>query len=546
MTRMMRTYSYAAKPAIENAEEVRDQLWAAHKYQNELVAIELERRKAVELVKSKYDVSKEQQIERKKREEPYKKLDNETKEKMIAEFKSYDEEAKRQRKETRQKYAKGIKNKDDKLCPLYWGTYNAVSQADDRARGGKDDPRFHRWEGTGQLTVQIQNGMNVEELEAGSRNVVHLTGRGRHRILKMWIASVKRKPIYASFPIVYHRELPPSARIKQVRVVSRRIGTKLKWSAQFVLDVARRDICLPPPEKKRIAIDVGWRTFQDGVRIAYWVDKARNQGELKLDLDMISRFKKADELRSIRAKNFNTMLGILLEQRRMSKDWPRWLTDATKHAHLWKSPNNLARLTVKWRNMRFENDSPLYERFEAWRRQDKHLLEWEANQRKKTLNKRRELYRQFALKVAEYEEVRVEQLDLRVFAEKPKAGDPPERYVTKKARTKRFIAGLSYLMNYMADAVVRAGGDWREGNPAWTTQMCHVCEKVDEFDAAIDIEHTCSYCGARWDQDYNAAMNILSASKWEKKKDSRSRADGIIKNGRSKADERRRAGKRKK
>lgn len=545
MTRMMRTYSYAAKPATENEEEVRNQLWAAHRYQNDLVAIELERRKSLELVKSRYGVSKEQQSKRKEKDEPYKKLDKETKAKMIAEFKPYDEEAKKQRKAMRQKYAKGIEDDRGKISPLYWGTYNAVSQADDRARGGKDDPQFHRWQGTGQITVQVQNGMSVEELEAGSRSIVCLIGKGKHRVLKMWVASVKRKPIYASFPIVYHRELPPSARIKQVRVISRKIGTKLKWSAQFVIDVAHRDICLPPPEKKQIAIDVGWRTFPDGVRIAYWVDKAGGQGEVKLDLDMLSRFKKADELRSIRAKNFNTMLGILLEQRRESQNWPQWLTDATKYAHLWKSPNNLARLVVKWRNLRFENDLTLYERFEAWRKQDKHLLEWEANQRKKTLNKRHELYRQFALKVAGYKEVRVEQLDLRVFAEKPKAGDPPERYVTKKARTKRFIAGLSYLMNYMADAVVRAGGDWKEGNPAWTTQMCHVCEKVDEFDAAIDIEHTCSYCGARWDQDYNAAMNILNASEWKKKKDSRSRTDGIIKNGRSKVDERRRAGKKK-
>ena len=42
-----------------------------------------------------------------------------------------------------------------------------------------------------------------------------------------------------------------------------------------------------------------------------------------------------------------------------------------------------------------------------------------------------------------------------------------------------------------------------------STKACAWCGSVEAFDAAASIEHTCSSCIRTWDQDANAARNLL-------------------------------------
>jgi transposase len=42
-----------------------------------------------------------------------------------------------------------------------------------------------------------------------------------------------------------------------------------------------------------------------------------------------------------------------------------------------------------------------------------------------------------------------------------------------------------------------------------STRTCHVCGLVEKFDAKQYIFHACSGCGSTWDQDDNAAANLL-------------------------------------
>jgi len=46
-------------------------------------------------------------------------------------------------------------------------------------------------------------------------------------------------------------------------------------------------------------------------------------------------------------------------------------------------------------------------------------------------------------------------------------------------------------------------------NRSPVTKTCHACGSLEDFDAEASIYHTCSQCGARWDQDENAAKNML-------------------------------------
>ena len=123
----------------------------------------------------------------------------------------------------------------------------------------------------------------------------------------------------------------------------------------------------------------------------------------------------------------------------------------------------------------------------------------------------RRLYRLFARELARYRRVVVQQLDLRDFAELPDPGEKEDPRTTA-SRGRRFTAALGELLGACADAVTRAGGEWTEVDPAWTTQTCFACGKIDPFDAAGSIDHTCAQCGSRWDQDENAARNLLRAA----------------------------------
>jgi hypothetical protein len=43
-----------------------------------------------------------------------------------------------------------------------------------------------------------------------------------------------------------------------------------------------------------------------------------------------------------------------------------------------------------------------------------------------------------------------------------------------------------------------------------TTKECQACGSIEEWDQGKVLHHTCSKCGLRWDQDDNAAQNLLS------------------------------------
>lgn len=512
----MRTYVYGARAPIKNAEVVRQQMELAHRYYNTLIDIERER--AVALAGLTGDARKPVN----------------------------------DRANARVREARG-------RCGVYWGTYLCIEDAVQRAakmscvvpaRKEGTCPRckqpfavgdlitlhstkhlllscakcgngvkYRRWEEQGLVAVELMGGMTVAELTSGEDTRVRLMPSTRRprpgcapnekwRDLWLRVGSEGRAPVWAVFPIVYHREIPAGARIKWVRLCTHRCGTHAQWSAQFVLEAPEETWALPPPTKGAVAVDVGWRDFgPDGLRVATWVDDAGAQGELRLPREMLDRDAKVSDLRAIRDKNFLAVQDELLIERRVrSAGWPLWLCDATKTLYQWQSPARLAALVVRWRTQRWAGDEALFDRLEAWRRQDKHLLEWESHQREAILRQRREIYRLFARKLAQYRRVTVEWLALDKMAEVP--SDPEER-LARNSRSRRFDAGLSYLLGYAADAVHRAGGDFVEVDPRMTTQWCYEGDHEERFDAAAAVMHTCS-CGRTWDQDVNAARNLLS------------------------------------
>ncbi len=403
-----------------------------------------------------------------------------------------------------------------------WGTYVVLERAAAAARHGKMDPRFHRWGGAGFIAVQLQGGLGPSETASDTRfqidpvdaDAYDAPKRGDRRrkartVVRLRIGSdEKRRPIWADFPAIIHRPLPADCNIKEVRVMKRRIGVRYKWT--LLVTIARSKEA--PPMRKghsgngRVGIDIGWRLRDDGsLRVAYWQDDQGGSGEYTLDPSYRKAHDRVESLRSIRDKNLDVMRPVLAALIKEVKI-PEWFTERG-NITLWRSPARFAALALFWRDQRFAGDEKAYDLINKWRHQDKHLLDWESSLREKIYNRRRDRYRCFAAKIADkYDTVVMENFDLRQVAV---LGGENELHAT--ARYQRQIAAVSKLRGAIKNACSMRGVVYLEVPAAYTTRVCHACGSVEKWDQR-ELVHTCGGCGVTWDQDANAADNILRAA----------------------------------
>lgn len=546
-----RVYKYGCGgPSAEVAVLIDAAMYRAHRYKNRLVEIEIERRRSIrEILSSDTAIaglesqiaadenalaSKRARIAESRRRggepltpEEKAQIQDEIKA-LIAELRAVRQELKEAKKQVaadpkiQAKIAEANRRAADEVkaarkeSGLYWPTYTIVEEAVRSARQSKADPKFQKWDGSGRLAVHIQNGLPTEKVfgsdtrirvepvppeawESPSRSTRRKLSRTR-----VWfrIGSEKRDPVWAVLPMVMHRPLPEDGLVKRVFLVRERIGTRYRYSVQFVVELPEE----PKPElgPGTVAIDIGWRLMDDGLRVVYWYDSEGREGELRLPESLLVALQKPDDIRSIRDRNFNDAKAALAE-RLTGLELPAWLKERTAHLAQWRSVGRLAALAIEWRDKRFPGDEEAFTGLEEWRKRDKHLYEYEANLRDQAIMRRREIYRVFAANLRRrYNTVIMEKFDLRQVAEQPNAEEgPKERIRTRNLRVK---AALSELRQ----AIVNAGLRVVEVPAEYSTMRCHVCGHTEAFDAARWLMHQCTRCGAVWDQDKNAAVNLLA------------------------------------
>jgi hypothetical protein len=305
-----------------------------------------------------------------------------------------------------------------------------------------------------------------------------------------------------------HRPLPEGSVIKRAAVAHRRIGPRDEWSVTVTIEM---DDSLRPAvdaSAPMVALDLGWRQLPDGMRIAATFD-GTNEEMLVLPTSVLSQMRKADDLRSIRDKNFDAARAALvtaLDGMKTARELPAWFAAATSHVSAWKSPGRLAALAQRWRQARFEGDAEAYDALEAWRYHDYHLWEWESSQRVKALRHRREIYRVFAAGLAKrYSRLIVEDFDLREVARHEEVDSAKAEIAG--ARSNRQLVAPSELRLALINAF---DGRWEKVPAHGTTFLCHACGAANDWDQAKEIERKCSACGVLWDQDANAARNIFA------------------------------------
>lgn len=563
MAACIKVYRYGLLKPTENNEEVRRQMLAAHRYRNTLVEIERARRAALRaLMVSKGDVAAldaaaraaDVEVVRLSTEAKMAKRDARAGVRAISEdtraqlrmARSKKSEAVRRLREARNalrgdqefdaardlinERAAYLRRSARAHCGAFWGTYLTIEAADQASRNmplfdgaEPNDPRFVRWTGDGSISVQLQKGLAADKVVDGTDTRLRVepgtlppkadpqskrSARKLYKVLAMRVGSEGRDPIWARWPMRMHRPFPEGAVVKWARVHLRNRGPREEWSVTFTVEL---------PEAKRahrgteaaVAVNFGWRsgTSDEGLRVATWLGTDGERGRLVLSEWDLARIEKANDLRSIRDKNFTAAHVALMSHLQtimLLPTVPAWFRDAVKTLPHWRSPGRLASLAKRWRGQRFDGDSFAYDALEAWRYHDHHIWEWEASQRLKALRNRKEIYRVFAAKLASrYETLVIEDFDLREVAQLP-AVDAPKDNAT--ARTMRHAAAVSELRMALTLAF---GGDVQKVDPENITKTCHACGSVEHWDQRADVMHKCGSCGLLWDQDDNAATNLL-------------------------------------
>ena len=218
----------------------------------------------------------------------------------------------------------------------------------------------------------------------------------------------------------------------------------------------------------------------------------------------IGEFRKIDDLRSITDRNRDRFLPQVVEflkARELDGEW----RDRTEYLAQWRSSDRLAGLVRWWSDHRLAGDEEMYQAAIAWRQQYLHLADWWRNLQDQMTGRLHEQYRVFASMVAtRYRTLILEDFDLREVAKKEKQ--------PKTAGTSyRQLVAPSVFRDALVNACRREGLEIRKVSAEYTTAMCHACRTVEEWDQAASVMHRCSSCGALWDQDRNAAKNLLAS-----------------------------------
>lgn len=447
---------------------------------------------------------------------------------------------------------------------VFWGTYLMIEEACSTLRKGPP-PKFKRYEGHGAISVQLQGGLPVKaamdqkdtRLRLDIRNQEELAVKGKSRgkravgIVKMRIGSVgKRKdPVWAEIPVTFHRAIPENGEIRLAYLHRIRVGTQEKWQLRLTIKYEESDRVIKPESRgKMVALHPGWRLMADrSLRVAVWQGSDGETGEIVLSPYLVSGDTIPEGLESVRKKLLNNRSPRFLKWYDENKDhFPAWFLEMTEDIHKWQSQSQYRRLCQMWFAHRlarvgltrdeflqfprtvhshlgmevserdkalnvvqdeFQDERQIFSLLDRWRKRDKHLLEWAANQRRNVILRRKDLYRCAAKKLSEkYETVILSDVN---WSDALSLAEPDEvESLTTRQRHYGRLASPGQLVLYTREAF---RGSHKIVAGQRMSMDCHVCgtEVIRSDEDRRSLHYTCHKCNSRWDIDVNGAMNQL-------------------------------------
>ena len=372
----------------------------------------------------------------------------------------------------------------------------------------KPDPDFFQI--GGQLTpISTRDAPTAESILEGSCSRAKILGNGRRRILEL----AQNKGEWVRFEIVYHRPLPPGARVTAIRFIKERVGTKHQWHALISVNMERG---AEPVKRGTLVFVLGFRNKIGGIRVAMWRDDSGNRGEVVFPKKLVQRAEKLEELESIMDKSLDGLREALVALRK-SQNWPDWLQQKTAYVHLWKSPEKFINLLREWRGRVSPADQPAFDCLQHWYHWKDaeghthgygHLREWETQQRAR-LNRQKIAFYRLASRgfhrgpdVRKYATVKLEAID---GAEMAEVDTDPEQRLPQAVRRNR---QLSAPFMYRSEIKMLAGANAVLVDPRYSSQECPDCGHRHKFDPG-PIKHTCPSCNVTYDRDDKACRVLL-------------------------------------
>jgi hypothetical protein len=465
---------------------------------------------------------------------------------------------------------------------LMHGTYMCIEHAVERSVDSTGrPPKFLRYEGEGSIGRQLPRtrdkndrlySITADDLYSGDDSRVRMTPlpvgweqlarTARRRIAKPYRGHAKRQrhgdswqeiparlngqylemqfgwgpakrpSTWIRFPLTHHRRMPEDAEILWVYVHRWRVGIHYEWRVQLTIESETfHRPQVPIAVGGTCAIDIGWRRIFDtdgsqiGLRVAYLVDEHGQEREIRAPDGLWQRLAKIYSIAQIRSRELDAArdrLVVWISDRPL----PPWFTDRAKGLAMWRAPRKMQRLIDTWQREenRFEDDAAALTMLQAWAKHDRHLGNWEAHMRDRTIAHRREVWRQVAAELARtYQTILVEDglcrsegrerqmkiVDIEGWDKRPpEEGDPHEgreqRRQSRMAAPGELRLAISHATHKTASTVIDVARSKK------STRECSWCGHDQEHaNFAVSIEIQCEGCGRSWDQDANAARNLL-------------------------------------
>lgn len=413
---------------------------------------------------------------------------------------------------------------------LYWCNYRLVERAMGKIHKGPP-PVFRPFHGEGRMGTQWQYGLTVDEMLGGndtqlrvlpcttprlthSRRGVPLpqsTHPDRRRDLWFRIASnAQGRPVWGRWTLIYDRPVPPGSSIREAVVRRSVVGSKERWELLLTLHV--------PVEHARpsnlaasgaCGIDIGYRTFEDGSqRVAVAIGTDGHREELRIDEGWLLRYGRVEGIQSDRDLLFNEARARLQQWLAAREQLPEWLADVRPTLAVWRSCQRLSKLVYEWHRYRprVAGEEMVLPALLEWREREEHLQHYQFQMLDQLLANRQHQYRNWLSELRErYATMYVEDMNLNEAIHDVEAPEEEQEVTSLQRRKARAVALSKFL-----DAVFECGSLVVTVDPANTTLQCHACGRLTAIDAASQLTYQCEHCQVTWDQDDNAARNILA------------------------------------
>ena len=336
---------------------------------------------------------------------------------------------------------------------------------------------------------------------------------------------------YMRFKAVIHRPLPKDAIFKRLSLVGEFTPSfGWDWYITLLLEVSPKSPAVRidlPSTGRTAALDIGWRIFEEYIRIGVIADSDGNVFELRLPMDRTNgkiasqiewlTAKKGehdmkrisfDSLRTIGAEIDADIEKIKKDLKALFPQMPDALRPSVQGWHMSKG-STLKRLCRQMEDYRheFKVQPAGLDILQDWRRRHVQMRRRETFVRQTLMGSRDFLYQQIAVNLAENYDRLVWEGDLNLKKLAETTADGMNRWAIENAQKFRHLVAPSTLKQKIAGAFRKRNREIVPEKTAFTTITCFQCGAT--MDPTPKLEITCATCGYSDDQDITAARNLL-------------------------------------